>query len=153
MGKKVEIIKVMQDNEKVTVWYVTGTERIYPVDKLPKTVKAWFDARSEEPEAMKEMIQEEPKQEERKEEMKEVATIIPVETEENPIAAGLVEFGYTMLLSLALGTIAIIGVVSVMIEAIKTLFCIAKSHKSDIKNAILTVEKPLLKSQIRLSET
>lgn len=48
MGKKVEIIKAMQDNEKVKVWYVTGTERIYPVDKLPKTVKAWIEKQIEE---------------------------------------------------------------------------------------------------------
>ena len=47
----------------VYVYYSTGTEKMYPADKLPKTVAKWLaehEATEEEPEVVEEVVEEEP---------------------------------------------------------------------------------------------
>ena len=49
MAKKAVIINVAVNDSKAVVTYDTGTEKVYLVDKLPKTVTAWLAEHEQEP--------------------------------------------------------------------------------------------------------
>ncbi len=55
------IINVNVDNINACAYvtYSSGTEKTYPADRLPKTVQAWIEAHTEEPEIIKEQVIEE----------------------------------------------------------------------------------------------
>ena len=73
------IINVNLDNNNACAYvtYSSGTEKTYPADRLPKTVQAWIEAHTEEPEIIKEPVIEEVSVEQ--EVVRDEQEVVPVE--------------------------------------------------------------------------
>ena len=150
------------DNE-VIVTYVTGTEKRYPADKLPKTVQAWIEAhKTEEPAegadtteqgaveavvegtkgtvegAVEEETAQEPEEAEQGEEMNrnEIITQEPESLLAFADSMGAAEgVGFILMMGAATMWLVLAGLAGLAVEAIKTAAFLLWSHREEIRQA------------------